>query len=123
MVKFRKRFKAERLARINELILAAEQEALQKEKEEDDDDHNNDDQGGSSKAEAELSEDIVVEETTPKEKPNQGTIILDATCTPADLRYPTDLGLLNEAREKLDEIIDSSMRPMVRKQEDLELTE
>jgi len=34
-------------------------------------------------------------------------LILDATCTPADLRYPTDLGLLNEAREKLDEMIDT----------------
>lgn len=38
--------------------------------------------------------------------PNQGTLILDATCTPADVHYPTDAGLLNEAREKLDEMID-----------------
>ena len=27
-------------------------------------------------------------------------------CTPADIRYPTDLGLLNEAREKTEAIID-----------------
>jgi hypothetical protein len=40
-------------------------------------------------------------------KPNQGTLILDATCTPADMHFPTDLGLLNEAREKLDEMIDT----------------
>ena len=39
-------------------------------------------------------------------KPNQGILILDATCTPADVRFPTDVGLLNEAREKLDEMID-----------------
>ncbi len=38
---------------------------------------------------------------------NQGTLILDATCTPTDMRFPTDLGLLNDAREKLDEIIDT----------------
>lgn len=31
---------------------------------------------------------------------------MDATCAPADIRYPTDLSLLNEAREKLDDIID-----------------
>ena len=31
---------------------------------------------------------------------------MDATCTPADIRDPTDLSLLNEAREKTEEIID-----------------
>jgi hypothetical protein len=31
---------------------------------------------------------------------------MDATCTPADISYPTDLKLLNEAREKTEEIID-----------------
>ena len=33
-------------------------------------------------------------------------MIIDATCTPADIKYPTDLNLLNEAREKAEEIID-----------------
>jgi len=37
---------------------------------------------------------------------NKGQLILDATCAPADIRYPTDLGLLNEAREKTEKIID-----------------
>src|SRR5699024_1789426 len=37
---------------------------------------------------------------------NQGKLLLDATCTPADIAYPTDLGLLNAAREKLEHIID-----------------
>lgn len=32
--------------------------------------------------------------------------MLDATCVPADITYPTDMGLLNEAREKLEGIID-----------------
>jgi hypothetical protein len=31
---------------------------------------------------------------------NQGKLLLDATCAPADISYPTDLSLLNEAREK-----------------------
>ena len=38
---------------------------------------------------------------------NKGTLMLDATCTPADIAYPTDVNLLNEAREKLESIIDT----------------
>ncbi len=36
----------------------------------------------------------------------QGKLILDATVTPQAIRYPTDLGLLNEAREFSEQIID-----------------
>lgn len=34
-----------------------------------------------------------------------GTLILDATCAPVNIRYPQDVSLLNEAREKLETII------------------
>ena len=37
---------------------------------------------------------------------NKGTLILDATVAPADIRYPTDLSLLNECREGTEKIID-----------------
>ena len=37
---------------------------------------------------------------------NQGQLIMDATCAPADIRYPTDLGLLNEARKNSEAILD-----------------
>lgn len=37
---------------------------------------------------------------------NLGTMILDATCSPSNIRYPQDFSLLNEAREKLEEMID-----------------
>jgi len=40
-------------------------------------------------------------------KINPGHLILDTTCAPADIRYPTDLSLLNEGREKLERIIDT----------------
>jgi len=36
----------------------------------------------------------------------EGKLIIDSTCTPADIRYPTDLSILNEAREKSEKIID-----------------
>jgi hypothetical protein len=38
--------------------------------------------------------------------PPKGQLLLDATCVPADIKYPTDLNLLNDAREKTEEIID-----------------
>jgi hypothetical protein len=38
--------------------------------------------------------------------PNQGKLQLDATVTDADIPYPTDLDLLNESREKSEELID-----------------
>lgn len=45
--------------------------------------------------------------------PNQGTVLVDATCAPADVAYPTDLNLLNEAREKLEAIIDTLHEPVI----------
>jgi len=39
--------------------------------------------------------------------PHEGTLILDATCAPANIRYPQDLSLLNEARKNLEAIMDS----------------
>ena len=40
------------------------------------------------------------------EPENKGTMILDATVAPADVRYPTDLSLLNECRENTEQMID-----------------
>ena len=37
---------------------------------------------------------------------NKGKLLLDATCAPADIRYPSDISLLNEARENLEDMID-----------------
>lgn len=79
---FRKRFSPESLASINEVVAQRILKDGQKEEspsEEDDD----------------------------KDPPGQkGKLIVDATCTPADIKYPTDLSLLNEAREKSEAIID-----------------
>jgi len=43
---------------------------------------------------------------------NQGQLIVDATCAPADIAYPTDLNLLNEAREIAEQIIDVLHGPL-----------
>ena len=81
MSHFRKRFNKDTLARINESIVFNSRD--QEKKGEPQDDSSND---------------------TPSD--NRGKLIVDATCTPADITYPTDLKLLNEAREKTEEIID-----------------
>jgi hypothetical protein len=39
-------------------------------------------------------------------KPHQGKLIMDATVEPQAIRYPTDLSMLNEARELTELIID-----------------
>jgi IS5 family transposase len=41
---------------------------------------------------------------------------VDATCTPADITFPTDLKLLNTTREKSEEIIDILHQPFRGKQ-------
>ncbi len=43
---------------------------------------------------------------------NKGKLILDATCAPADIRYPTDLELLNQARKQTEIIIDILYHPL-----------
>jgi hypothetical protein len=48
---------------------------------------------------------------------NKGTLMLDATCAPADIKYPTDFGLLNHAREILEGIIDVLYEPHIGKRE------
>ena len=80
MVYFRKRLTAEIMAEINEMIFAPE-EPEEKEP-------------GPGSGDEESGE-------------NKGVLMLDATCVPADITYPTDTGLLNEAREKLEHIIDA----------------
>ena len=63
-----------------------------------------------------INDAIVLKELTgsskPKEVPeneiipNKGDLKIDATCTPAHVRFPTDLSLLNETRENTERIID-----------------
>jgi hypothetical protein len=53
------------------------------------------------------------EEDVDDDEPHGGTLILDATCAPADITYPTDTGLLADAIEKTDEVIDELHTPHV----------
>ena len=42
---------------------------------------------------------------------NSGTLIVDATCAPANIKYPQDASLLNQARESSEKLIDSLHTP------------
>ena len=80
MTRFRKRISTKTLQEINNIIIGRP-----KGKDDDDgDDHSS--SGGSGE--------------------NKGTLILDATCAPQNIRFPTDASLLNEARLNAEEIID-----------------
>ena len=84
---FRKRITPEMLAEINDYIIGR--------KNKDDDD--SDSSGGAANG---------GESADTQGKTNEGTLILDATCVPSDIRFPTDISLLNEGRECLEGIID-----------------
>ncbi|MEJ7685093.1 MAG: IS5 family transposase [Segetibacter sp.] len=46
---------------------------------------------------------------------HDGKLIVDATACPQDISYPTDLNLLNDAREKTEELIDFLYSPLLHK--------
>ena len=83
LVEFRKRLDEDTLNEINEMIIA----------------YNTPDDPGPGDGGKEPEETVA-------ESENGGTIILDATCAPQNIRYPQDVSLLNEARENLEVLID-----------------
>jgi transposase, IS5 family len=87
MVHFRKRISGEMVCRINEQMVTGVT---------------------SNRVEQTEAGACLVPEEGKEERlpPHQGKLIVDASCAPADITYPTDLKLLNEAREKTEAIID-----------------
>lgn len=96
MTHFRKRISPEMIRRINNLVFAPEAVASMDNPEDGETDATAQEDGN----EPDLR--IAEEETSE----NRGTLILDATCCPADIHYPTDVGLLNHARELVEEMVD-----------------
>ncbi|AFV02722.1 IS5 family transposase ISBco3 [bioreactor metagenome] len=107
MTHFRKRLDKDIINEINEITsrLAGEHEYPENPDDPDDSDGSDD----TPPSDGEDSDDTGQEEKTneePSETKNSGKLILDATCTPADIHYPTDIWLLNTTRQALEEIID-----------------
>lgn len=82
MVYFRQRISADMVCRVNEYVCKGSRDTSDK------DDENI--PPGPRNSEPEL----------------HGKLLIDATCAPEDLRYPTDLSLLNEGREVTEKAID-----------------
>ena len=95
LVLFRKRLKMDVIMEANEYMLEAFKEKDASDKK--DDDHTNPPSGGGCEEQKAKPEQ--------QEGENKGTLMLDATCAPSNIRYPQDFSLLNEAREKLEIII------------------
>ena len=64
---------------------------------------------------AEINEMIIQEARDDKNDDdnddNSGTMIVDATCAPSQIRYPQDVSLLNEARENAEKLVDLLHNP------------
>ena len=86
MVYFRKRLTPEVLGEINEMIVRDAKERQEKGAGSKDDDDSDDAPGSGG---------------------NRGTMIMDATCAPSNIRYPQDVSLLNEARENAEKLLDA----------------
>lgn len=90
LVEFRKRLSADIMIEINEMIIEYNMP--------DDSDDDNNDSGSVTDENA-----VIVEGYDTSQ--NNGTLIIDATCAPQNIKYPQDINLLNEAREKLEKLI------------------
>jgi IS5 family transposase len=103
MVYFRKRLTAEVLGEINEMILVQSKVTPALEPAETSAEKKTDDVQGDT--------DGPDDDDKPEPPFNGGTMIVDATCAPSQIRFPQDTALLNEARENTETIIDALHTP------------
>ena len=96
-VDLRKRFGADQINLINELIMGLVTEDIKEEAKKQIDQPNNVDDKDESTAQP-------VEETSVELPGNKGDLIVDATACPQDISYPTDLNLLNAATEQSEKL-------------------
>lgn len=95
MVHFRKRFPVEEINKVNEYLCTGRWPEETRNVDKNDDD---DSSGSSDDDSTEIYSNEHPEE-------NDGTLIMDATVAPADIRYPTDVSLLEQARKILEKAI------------------
>ena len=119
MVHFRKRFPVEEVAKINEYIctgvwpdqqrnvdLNDTQEELQQEETQQDENQESNQEHPSKSGKRDKNTSKKKLKREKKQKKNRGKLIMDATVAPADIKYPTDIDLLNKSREHLETAVD-----------------
>jgi hypothetical protein len=92
LVEFRKRLSEDVLNEINEMIIEYNSQQ--------DNDDSDDVSGNGGQPDQQDPANDSEEKTE-----NSGTLILDATCAPQNIKYPQDIELLNEVREKLEDML------------------
>ena len=119
MVHFRKRFPVEEVAKINEYICTGvwpdqqrnvdrndTQEELQQEETQQDENQESNQEHPSKSGKRDKNTSKKKLKREKKQKKNRGKLIMDATVAPADIKYPTDIDLLNKSREHLETAVD-----------------
>ena len=108
-VDLRKRFGTDQINSINELIMGLVAEETKEADKKATDPPNNvkdkDDTDQLKKRDYTTTAQTI-EETSVELPENKGDLIVDATACPQDISYPTDLNLLNDAREQSEKLID-----------------
>ena len=99
MVHFRRRFGVDDLQHLNEMIIEAHRSKGAPE-------HDDSDPPSSGSVSAD-------DDPTMNEEPPRGTLMMDATCAPADIAFPTDLNLVNHARELTEKMVDQLHAPHI----------
>lgn len=102
MTNFRKRLNINDIKEIDEYLFrfnnaTSNQKVESKKSNEEDDDSNSDPKTPPDATEVEAIVEC---------KKNKGKLMVDASCAPGDIHFPTDLGLLNQARKKSELMID-----------------
>lgn len=114
-VDLRKRLGADQINEINETIMGLVPEEVNNKQEEPAENNNTDivdsnqlkgNEELTEQAEPPITVDRVVSINPVDPPANKGELIVDATACPQDISYPTDLNLLNDAREKSEKLID-----------------
>lgn len=106
MVHFRKRFPADVINRINEYICLGRWPDDEDEGK-DDDNEGAGTQGRGGKPNPNTSKKkLKRRKEQAKQLKNKGKLLMDATVAPADIRYPTDLSILNQSRETVEKAVD-----------------
>lgn len=128
MVHFRKRFPVEEVSKINEYVCtgkwpenqrnvdrndsanigqsdsAAEESTEEKHENHEEEHQNHPPKSGSGKKNKNTSKKKLKKEK--KQKKNRGKLLMDATVAPADIKYPTDIDLLNKSRGHLEKAVE-----------------
>lgn len=126
MVRFRKRFPAEYVSQVNEFVCtgkwpeeesdseakdvqeileAYEAQAQQETQEQEDNDQDDDDKKPPKSLRGKKNPNTSRKKQK-RQKKNKGKLIIDATVAPSDIKYPTDIDLLNQCRTHLETAVD-----------------